>query len=250
MMLVIDGVTFNYTSQPILHDVSFQLEQHDFLAILGPNGVGKTTLLKCLNRILEPKQGSVLINHKETHAMKKLEVARMMAYVPQHSEVSRISVYDLILLGRKPHFSWNASPLDHQLTAAIIESMELTDLALRYVDEISGGEFQIAQIARALVQNPQVLMLDEPTSNLDLSNQHRIMSLISNAVNTKAMSAVVAIHDINLAIRYCNKFLLMKDGHVHAFGGQEVISAKNIAAVYQMNVSVGKFQGIPIVVPL
>ncbi|MHC1691948.1 MAG: ABC transporter ATP-binding protein [Sphaerochaetaceae bacterium] len=249
MRLEVDGVEFDYASHTILHDVGFQIRPQDFLAVLGPNGVGKTTLLKCLDRVLEPSRGSVLVNHKDTRAMRKLEVARLMAYVPQRSEVSRMCVYDLILLGRKPHFNWTASAYDHQLTAEIIESMGLADLSLRYVDEISGGEFQLVQIARALVQQPQVLLLDEPTSSLDIGHQHRIMSTIREVVQAKAMTAVVAIHDINLSIRYCNRFLLMKDGYIHAFGGKEVITPKNIAAVYQIDVSVGEFNGIPIVVP-
>ncbi len=250
MMLRVDELEFSYTGDVVIHNINFSITQHDILAILGPNGVGKTTLLKCLNRILHPRQGSVLIDNQETRKLRRVELTRLMGYVPQKGESSRLTVYDLILLGRKPHLRWNADHNDHAVVASVIDLLKLDDLMLRYVDEISGGEFQMVQIARALAQQPRVMLLDEPTSNLDISNQLRIMDTLKRIVESHAMVAVMAIHDINLALRYANKFLLLRKGMVYASGGREVISAEHIYDVYGIAVSVEEINGVPLVVPV
>lgn len=249
MMLQSKDLEFSYTGDAVIRNIHFSLEQHEILAVLGPNGVGKTTLLKCLNGILRPRHGSVFIDAIETRSLGRGELARLMGYVAQQGEPSRLTVYDLILLGRKPYIQWAAGHEDHAVVASVIDLLKLDDLSLKYVDEISGGEFQMVQIARALAQQPRVMLFDEPTSNLDIRNQKRIMSTLKHIVKSHEMAAVMAIHDINLALRYADKFVLMSKGRVYAAGGREVISAAHISEVYDVDVIVHEVNGIPCVIP-
>ncbi len=249
MILSADQVEFGYRSDPTIEDVSFTVNRHDVLTILGPNGVGKTTLLKCINRILAPRSGSVYIGDTDSKRMTPQEIARRIGYVPQRGEISRMTVYDLVLIGRRPHFEWTAGTRDHELTAQVIELMGLSSLAIRYADELSGGEFQLIQIARALVQQPSVILLDEPTSSLDIKNQHRVLSTIRDIVSAHPMAAVMTVHDINLALRYSTTFILLKEGRIFAAGGREVITSENMHAVYAIEMDVEEFNGVPLVIP-
>ena len=250
MLLNVNGLQFRYHSVPILREVAFDVEEGRVLSLLGPNGAGKTTLLKCLNRILSPREGTVFIDDRNTADMGSREIARKMSYVSQRADASRMKVYDLILLGRKPHFQWGPSRNDHSLAEEAIRTLGLEELALRYADEISGGEFQLVQIARALVQEPRAMLLDEPTSSLDISNQHHLMEKIRRLIHSSPRTAVLTLHDINLALRYADKFLLLKAGRIFAAGGREVINPANISAVYNMDVHVEELHGIPLVIPV
>mgnify|MGYP001144591587 CR=1 FL=1 len=194
MMLSVDKVEFAYRSDPVIDDISFSVDQHDVLTILGPNGVGKTTLLKCLNRMLIPRGGNVMVEGTDARSLSRRDLARYMGYVSQRGDVTRMTVYDLILLGRRPHFDWSAGKEDHKLTAQVIELMELSPLAVRYADELSGGELQMVQIARALVQEPRIIILDEPTNSLDIRNQHRVLSTIKNIIESHPMAEIGRAH--------------------------------------------------------
>ncbi len=246
----VNGVKFSYNSKQVLNGVSFSVQADDVVSILGPNGVGKTTLIKCIDKVIKPNTGSVSIEGSDLHQMSKKEIAKNVGYVAQKSEVSRTTVFDSVLLGRKPHFDWTATEKDIRLAGRVLHLLGLDGLALKYVDEISGGEYQLVQIARVLVQQPKVILLDEPTSSLDLSNQHMIMHLIRNIVKKNHMAAVMIIHDLNLSIRHSDKFVMMKDGLVYAAGGHEVITPENIKAVYNIDAYVESVRGIPIVIPI
>lgn len=243
------GVEFSYNSRKTLDGIKMEISDGDVVSILGPNGVGKTTLLKCLNNILRPEAGFVEIDGGKISSMKRTEVARNIGYVSQRGEPSRMTVFESILLGRKPHIEIDATEWDLNLTGRVIDLMGLQDMSMRYVDEISGGEYQLIQIARVFVQQPKIILLDEPTSNLDLFNQHRIMHIIQKIVKSNNMAAVMVVHDLNLAVRHSNKFILMKGGKVFAAGGREVITPENIMAVYDIDSYVEEIHGIPIVVP-
>ncbi len=243
-------VNFSYKSRHVLDGVSFTVQADDVVSILGPNGVGKTTLIKCIDKVLKPDSGSVHIQGADLHRMSKKDIARNVGYVAQKSEVSRTTVFDSVLLGRKPHFDWNVTDRDIRLAGRVLHLLGLDDLVLKYIDEISGGEYQLVQIARVLVQQPKVILLDEPTSSLDLSNQHMIMHLIRNIVKKNHMAAIMIIHDLNLAIRHSDKFVMMKAGQVYAAGSHEIITPENIKAVYNIDAYVERVRGIPVVIPI
>jgi iron complex transport system ATP-binding protein len=250
MFFEVNGIAFSYGSMRVLDGVSFTVKSDEVVSILGPNGVGKTTLIKCIDKVIKPSSGSVSIEGADLHMMSKKEIAKNVGYVAQRSETSKTTVFDSVLLGRKPHFDWNATEKDVRLAGRVIHLLGLDGLALKYVDEISGGEYQLVQIARVLVQQPKVILLDEPTSSLDLSNQHMIMHLIRNIVKKNHMAAIMIIHDLNLAIRHSDKFVLMKQGRIYAVGGHEVITPGNIKEVYNIDAYVESVRGIPVVIPI
>ena len=249
MLLEVNGIEFSYGSIPTLENVSFSVEKDQVMTLLGPNGVGKTTLLKCLNKVLEPKGGSVMIEGEDIHKISRREAAKQMGYVPQRGEVSRMTVFDAVLLGRRPYIDWDATEKDLRLVGRIVDLMGLKDLSLRYVDEISGGEYQLVQIARALAQQPNVILMDEPTSSLDISNQHMIMRTIRKIVQRNHMAAVMTIHDLNLAVRYSDKFVMMHEGRIFAAGGHEIITPQNIRSTYHVDTFVENINGIPVIIP-
>jgi iron complex transport system ATP-binding protein len=250
MLLKVNGLAFSYRSQPVLKGVEFAVQEHELLAILGPNGVGKTTLLKSINAILRPKVGSVLIEDENVLELDQMAIARKIAYVPQRGEAGRMTAFDAILLGRRPHIGWKTSERDLKLVQGAIDSLHLRHLSLRYLDEMSGGELQKINIARAIVQQPKVLLLDEPTSSLDLKNQLDILNLITTIVRGHTVSAVMTMHDLNLALRYAEKFLFLKDGIIFAAGGREVVTPEVIAAVYDVAVVVEQWRGCPVILPI
>ncbi|MCK9298221.1 MAG: ABC transporter ATP-binding protein [Methanoculleus sp.] len=250
MILDVDGVAFNYRSASVIRDITFDLRPHQVLAILGPNGVGKTTLLKCMNTILRPKAGSVLIEGADLLTADRMEIARKVGYVPQRCEAGRMTVFDAVLLGRRPHIGWDVTEVDIRIVEAAIRMLSLEDLKLRYIDEMSGGELQKVSIARALVQEPRVLLLDEPTSSLDLKNQLEILGIVRQVTTEHNVAAVMTMHDLNMALRYADRFILLKDGVIHAAGGPDVVTPETIEVVYGVPVTVERYNGYRFVVPL
>ena len=250
MFFEVNGIDFTYRSTRVLDGVSFSVSADDVVSILGPNGVGKTTLIKCIDKVLKPDAGSVFVGGSDLHYMSKKDIAKNIGYVAQRSETSKTTVFDSVLLGRKPHFQWDVTEKDLRLAGRVLHLLGLDGLALKYVDEISGGEYQLVQIARVLVQQPKLILLDEPTSSLDLANQHMIMHLVRNIVKKNHMAAIMVIHDLNLAIRHSDKFVLMKDGMVFSVGGLEIITPENIKAVYNIDAYVESVRGVPVVIPI
>jgi len=250
MILEVNNIVFGYNSHPILNEIKFEVARGELLAILGPNGVGKTTLLKCMNAILSPHGGSVLVGGEDVSSLNTMEIARRIGYVAQRSEAGRLTAYDAILLGRRPHISWRVSDKDLAIVNAAINRLNLQALAMRYIDQMSGGELQKVAIARALVQEPQLLLLDEPTSSLDLKNQIQILKLIRQVVKGHAMAAVMTMHNLNMALRFADKYLFLKGGAVYAAGRAGDVEADTIAAVYGVPVEIQAYRGHPMVIPL
>ena len=250
MILRINGLKFCYKSVSVLENISFDVVEGEVLTILGRNGAGKTTLLKCLNHILSPQVGTIQIDGIDTKTMRPVEIARKMGWVPQGGNMSKMKVYDFILLGRKPHFRWNPTRDDYRKVEESIRVLGIEDISLRYVDELSGGEFQLVQIVRALAQDPRVIILDEPTSSLDIRNQHRLMAKMNRIIHDCPRAAVMTMHDINLALRYSDKFLLLKEGCICAFGDRNIVTPEKIQEVYDMQVRVVEAGGYPLVIPI
>ena len=223
-MVEVKDITFSYGKHSILKGISFSAEPGDCVGILGNNGVGKSTLITCMNSIRKPDGGSVLINGKSIFEMSRLELARNVAYVAQKNELSQTTVYDAILLGRKPYMTWSMNCADYALCDEMMERIGMTDFKLRNINELSGGEVQKVMLARAFVQQPKLLLLDEPTSNLDPRNQYEMMKLVRQMALEQGISVLVVIHDLNLALRYCNRFLFIKDGSVYDYGDGSVVT--------------------------
>lgn len=250
MILNVDGLDFEYKSASVLKGVNFSIERGEVVAIMGPNGVGKTTLLKCMNAIHRPSRGCVMVGRNDLFTLQPDDIARRLGYVAQKQETGRVTAFDAILMGRKPHIRWGVSAHDLRIVDAAIKRLRLTELSLRYLDEMSGGEVQKICIARALVQEPEVLLLDEPTSNLDLRNQVEILSLVKTVVASHEMAAVVTMHDLNQALRFADKFIFLKSGTIHAVARREAISAEMIESVYGVPVHMELFGGRPVVIPV
>jgi len=250
-VMTVRDLDFQYgASFQVLRGIAFDALPGECLAVLGNNGAGKSTMLKCLNRILSPQKGTVYIDGgKNILRLPHHHIARSMAFVEQGAPQSRLTVYDMVMLGRKPYIKWGVGKEDIKIVEDVIEQMSLGEMAVRYVDELSGGEQQKVVLARALAQQPRVLLLDEPTSNLDLRNQHEMLSLVTQSCRKNGISAVIVIHDVNLALRHCEKFMLVKDNHIFAHGGKDVITSESIEAVYQIAVGIHEISGKMVVVP-
>lgn len=249
MTLEIAGLEFSYGSRKILHDVNLEIGDNDFVSILGPNGVGKTTLLKCICHLQKPDSGTIVVNGVDSSTITTRDLAKIVSYVPQHSYSSFTTVYDTVLLGRKPHVRWSISNADIDIAWKVIKLFHMEDYALKYTDEISGGELQKVNIARAVAQNADIMILDEPTNNLDISNQHMIMYLLTQLVQKRGMCVIMTMHDINIALRYSNRFIFVKDGRVVASGGREVVTEGIIKEVFNVDVNIIENEGCPYVIP-
>ncbi|MFZ5989186.1 MAG: ABC transporter ATP-binding protein [Bacillota bacterium] len=250
MILSVKDLAFDYPSRSVIKNIDFSIEKGDFLAVLGVNGAGKSTLLKCINRVLKPHKGAVYIENDEAFNLSRRELAKRIGYVAQRNENIRTTVFDAVLLGRKPYIQWEASKNDLVIVHDALDALDLTEYALRYLNELSGGEQQKVVIARALAQKPELLLLDEPTSSLDLKNQLEVAKIIKKVVKDHQMAAVVTMHDLNLAIRFADKFLLIKNGKIYAAGGIEVMTPENIENVYSVPVTINKIGEIPVVIPV
>lgn len=249
-MLSVQGLSFRYPSHKVLQDISFSVKEGECVAVLGTNGTGKSTLLKCINRILKPEKGTVLIDKKEIKVLNQVKLAQKIGYVSQNNQGFRTTVFDAILIGRKPYIKWDVTQKDLDIVNKVLKMLNIEKYSLRYIDELSGGEFQKVLIARALAQEPKILMFDEPTSSLDLKNQIEVSNIIKKVVKEKGISSIVTIHDLNLALRFADKFIFLKDGQIFAAGGREIITPENIESVYSIPVKVRVFSESIVVVPV
>jgi iron complex transport system ATP-binding protein len=246
MALEIKDVDAYYGSVKVLESVDFSAAQGELLGILGPNGSGKTTLLRTIARILKPRTGAILLDGKHVLQMKDKEFSRTFATVPQDTAINfEFSALDIVLMGRNPHL--RRLELESEKDIAIARRcMELTNcwqLAERPVTELSGGERQLVIIARALTQEPRVLLLDEPTSHLDINYQIEIMELLKHLTSHESLIIIAVIHDLNLAAQYCDRLVLLRNGTIIAIGSQyEVLTAENIKAAFGADVIVKRHE--------
>ena len=213
-MINIENICFHYRNHPdILQNISFSLEEGQFLAILGNNGAGKSTLLKCLNHILKADSGRALLNGKDFMAMSGHEVAKYIAFVSQIVPNTQMTVRDMVMLGRKPYMRWGFTKQDYQIVDRVMKRLNLDqDINGRFLNQLSGGERQKVMLARALAQQPKLLLLDEPTSSLDIHNQYQVLKLVRDICRKDCITSIMVIHDINLALKFCDRFLLMRHG--------------------------------------
>jgi|Deesub1362A_J573_1020465.scaffolds.fasta_scaffold00106_33 iron complex transport system ATP-binding protein len=250
MLLEVRGLKLVLGSSEVLRNLNFKLERGETVGLLGPNGSGKSTLLRAIFGVLKPVEGVIYVDGKNISELNIREIARKMGYLPQESAESRLTVRDVVLLGRTPYIdSLKIKPVDIKIAEEALEAVGLSGFEDRKFSELSGGEKQKVLLARVFAQKSEILLLDEPTSHLDISSQIEIMSLIKKRIKDYG-SAIIAIHDINLASAYCDKLLLIKRGRIVKAGVPEaVITRESIRDVFGADVEVKNFGGRIHIVP-
>ena len=243
-MMQVKNLGYRYKGCPeVLKDVSFEMEPGKFLAILGNNGVGKSTLLKCLNHILKPDSGEVLLEGKNLLELTTREVAKQVAFVSQSVPNTQLTVHDVVMLGRRPYMTWGFTEEDHNIVHDAMHRLDVEDMRGRFLGQLSGGEKQKVMLARALAQQPKVLLLDEPTSALDIQNQYGVLKMVRDICHKDGIIAAMVIHDLNLALRFCDRFLLLKDGQVYRHGDRSILDSTALKEVYGVNAKVVEIEG-------
>jgi len=251
-MLRVKNLKFSYKHQEILKDISLEARPGEILAIIGPNGAGKTTLLRCILNILRPAKGVITVDKQDLLHMSSRERAKLLAYVPQaYPPKFPMTVFDTVLMGRRPYLCWRPAREELKKVTSILEIMGLDSFSAKDFDCLSGGQKQKVMLARALVQEARYLLLDEPTSSLDLKYQLEVMQLLCQIVKEKNMGIVVAIHDLNLALRFSDRVVMMQNGTVFCSGlPDKVMNQDNIRTVYGVNVESFSNQGYNYLYPV
>lgn len=248
-MLTVKDLSYRYRGGPaILRQVSFSVEDGSFLAILGNNGVGKSTMLKCLNRILTPTGGEIRVDGDDLSRLSGRERARRIAFVAQSVPSIQMTVHDIVMLGRRPYMKWSFTEEDHIIVHEAMDRLGVSHLRGRFLDQLSGGERQKVMLARALAQQPKILLLDEPTSSLDIQNQYQVLQIVGDICHEKGIAALLVIHDLNLALRFCDQFLLLRQGEVYRWGGREILDRQALKDVYRVDAEIALVNGYRMVV--
>ena len=241
--LRIENIECRYGSTRILENISFGASGGDFIGLIGPNGSGKTTLLRSISRILKPHIGTVLLDGRDVYSLKSKEVAKKVAVVPQDTATSTFlfTALEIVLMGRTPHLGWleQEGKKDYTIAENAMNTTNTWHLADRPFTELSGGEKQLVIIAQALAQEPKVLLLDEPTSHLDINYQVEILNLIKKLSEKEKLTIVAVFHDLNLAAQYCDYLILLNRGEIESIGTPKaVLTPENIKRVYRTEVLV------------
>jgi len=239
-MLKVNNLIFRYTknSPLVLNNLSFDIQEGEVGIILGRNGSGKTTFFKVLAGLIKPISGTISFNEIDLLTLKNKERAKKIAYVPQSIVFGDLTVFDSIMTGRVSHFDVLPTQEDKNRVLEIISEMKLDKLIYRNVSELSGGERQKVAIARALVQEPKILIFDEPTGNLDIANEQLILEQAKKIATEKKIIVLVSIHDLSVASYYGNKFFLLKDGIIKYCGDKDIINSENISDVFDINAKI------------
>nr|WP_319538692.1 ABC transporter ATP-binding protein [uncultured Methanospirillum sp.] len=242
-MFTISDAGYGYNAQQeIFHNVSFSLEKGEILCILGPNGIGKSTLLKCCARILPLRSGTITLHGRDLEQWDRVERAKMIGYVPQaHTIVFPFSVFQLVLLGRTPHVSAYSRPgkRDKEIAVEALKSVGIEHLMDTPVNRISGGECQLAMIARALAQEPSLLVLDEPTNHLDFGNQVRILHILDKLAHERTISIIMSTHYPDHTFLLSCRVGIMQNGVVTQVGqAEEVVTEHSLEETYNITIGV------------
>ena len=248
-MLEIQDLSFRYShrSPLVLDHIDLQLRDGEIGILLGKNGSGKTTLFKNILGIPKPLSGSVRFDGEDLLNMNRRERARRIAYVPQSIHFGALSVFDTILMGRISYFGYKAGREDETAVEAILRDMKLENFAARNVEELSGGERQKIAIARALVQEPRLLIFDEPTGNLDIANEQLILEEAHRVSREKGIAILTSLHDLNQALTLGDRFFFMKDGQIRHTGGRESVTESVIQETFDAEVRIVEIEGIKII---
>ena len=251
MTLAADGVKLRRGRRWLLDGVSLEIAPGELVCLVGPNGAGKSTLIRCLDGIWKPDGGSVQVDGRLLSRLKREELARTIAYVPQHSgETLGLSVAEMVTLGRASHRHLENGAQRKARVTAILAQFDLQAMADRAFDNLSGGERQRVLIARAVAQDARYMLLDEPTSALDLKHQLDTLLTVRRLVDENGIGALMAIHDLSAAARFADRVALMQHGQLVALGKwQDVLTSDRLAAVFGVSAHVGTVEGLPYVLP-
>lgn len=254
-ILSINNLYFSYSKKEVLENINIDIDKGTFLSIIGPNGSGKTTLLKNIVNLLSPSKGNVKLYKEDMKNIKYKDLAKKVAVVHQSNNIGfNFSVKDTVIMGRFPYLRrfQNETKEDYEITEKAMKATGIYELKDRSILNISGGELQRVMIARALVQEPEILILDEPISNLDLMYQISILDICKNLNQKENLTVICILHDINLAARYSDTILMLEEGKIHSIDSpKKVITKENIKEVYQIDVDVMKIENtdIPYIIP-
>ena len=253
-VLNVRNLSFGYGNRPVLHDITFSVERGTICGLLGPNASGKTTLLKCIDGVFTPKEGSVSVEGDNVNRLGRRDVAKLMAVVPQQTMVVfSFTALQMVVMGRAARLTRFRLPSirDYNEAEAALDGLGIADLAGRFFNELSGGEKQLVLLARALFQNTHILLLDEPTSHLDFKNQFMLMDVIRDVTKKKHLATLISLHDPNLAARYCDRMVMLKAGRLYKEGSRDAVFEQDtLEQVYGMKVRVeNASEGTLVVVP-
>lgn len=248
-MLKVENLHFRYSKngKEILDGASLELEQGQVGILLGKNGSGKTTLFKNILGIEKPDSGAIRFAGEDLLKMNRRERARRIAYVPQHIHFGDLTVFDSVLLGRVSYFGMKASHRDYEAVEDILRDMQLLDFANRSAEALSGGEKQKIAIARAMAQEPRLMIFDEPTGNLDIANEQLIIEEAKKLAREKHISILSSLHDLNQALAFGDRFFFMKDGAVRYAGGREIITPEVLKETFDVDVRIREIDGQTVV---
>lgn len=239
-MLKSNNLSFSYPDQKVLKNINFQAEKGEFISILGANGSGKTTFFQCMQGLLNPDAGKILLDGENIKKMSKKEIARKIAVVPQESKnIFDYQVLDMVLMGINPWLSFAEQPGTeaYQKAEEILVELNIQELKNKSFNKISGGERQLVLIARAMMQKSSILFLDEPNSHLDFKNTHLILKIMRE-LSSKNRTVITALHDPNLAYQYSDRVIILKAGKIIAAGPvEEVMTAENLTRAYEIEIN-------------
>lgn len=251
-MIEISNVTMNYDGDPVVHDVSFTIPDSGVTALIGPNGAGKSTLLSGIGRLHPLLGGEIIVDGRELGAWDSDELARTIAILRQENHLAiRLTVAELVMLGRHPHSKGRRTREDYAHVADALECVNMRDNADRFLDELSGGQRQRAFIAMALAQDTKYLLLDEPLSALDMRHARDMMRHLRKVCDTRGISVVIVIHDVNTAAAYADTMIALKDGHLAAKGAPvDVMRSDQLEEIFGVDVDVARIGGRLVAMPV